>query len=120
MGRAFDTNQTNLMVRTIGSLAGFAKDTSAEEHVFYVDVYLDGLDPAFVQVELYADSNENESVVRQVMTRLEATDNAESHWTTYRATVPANRSLDDFTPRIVPTHEGVRVPLELDLIRWQR
>ncbi|QDT12712.1 alpha-glucan family phosphorylase [Planctomycetes bacterium K23_9] len=95
-------------------------EMNAEEHVFFADVYLDGLDPSFVRVELYANANEKDSAVRQVMTRLDSADDAQSHWATYRAVVPANRSVDDFTPRIVPTHEGVRVPLELDLIRWQR
>ncbi|MDA8745674.1 alpha-glucan family phosphorylase [Rubripirellula amarantea] len=113
--------------------------TKAQEHVFSVDVYLDGLDPDFVKVELYANANENGSVVREVMTRTESSDASKSnvskfadpqsstqslssanHWVTYRATVAANRSANDFTPRIVPMHEGVHVPLELGLIRWQR
>ncbi|QDT02148.1 Maltodextrin phosphorylase [Rubripirellula lacrimiformis] len=95
-------------------------ETTPEQHVFDVDLYLDGLDPSFVRVELYADSKDESPIVRQEMTRNESTDNADSHWATYRTTVPAARPATEFTPRLVPQHAGVNVPLELDLIRWQR
>ncbi|TWU21439.1 Glycogen phosphorylase [Novipirellula galeiformis] len=91
-----------------------------EEHDFEVDVYLDGLDPSFVRVELFADAVNDESTIRQEMTRTSMPEGANANWATYRAAVSATRPTTDFTPRIVPKHESVNVPLELDLIRWQR
>lgn len=91
-----------------------------DEHVFEVNVYLDGLDPSFVRVELFADAVNGESTLRQEMTRANTPEGSASNWATYRAAVPATRPTADFTPRIVPKHESVNVPLELDLIRWQR
>ncbi|MCA9212558.1 MAG: alpha-glucan family phosphorylase, partial [Planctomycetales bacterium] len=93
--------------------------TSESEHRFDVDVYLDGLDRNFVQVELYANGLDGEAAIRQQMTREERPSSSESHWATYRTSVPATRPASDFTPRILPTHASVAVPLELDLIRWQ-
>jgi starch phosphorylase len=93
--------------------------TSESEHRFDLDVYLDGLDPSFVQVELYANGLVGEAAIRQQMTREVRPSSSESHWATYRASVPATRPASDFTPRILPTHASVAVPLELDLIRWQ-
>jgi starch phosphorylase len=91
-----------------------------EEHNFEVDMYLDGIEPTFVRVELYADGVNGDSPVRQEMTFMEKSEEAEPNWVTYRTSVMATRPLGDFTPRIMPKHDNVNVPLELDLIRWQR
>lgn len=91
-----------------------------DDHHFEVDVCLDGIEPTFVRVELYADGVNGESPVRQEMTFTEKSEEAEPNWVTCRTSVPATRPLGDFTPRIVPKHDNVNVPLELDLIRWQR
>ncbi|EMI58259.1 maltodextrin phosphorylase [Rhodopirellula sallentina SM41] len=91
-----------------------------DEHHFEADVYLDGLDPNSVSVELYADGVTDESPVRQTMNRFAASKRSEPDWATYHATVTTGRPASDFTPRIVPKHECVNVPLEFDLIKWQR
>lgn len=39
---------------------------------------------------------------------------------TYRARVAANRPMAHYTPRIVAHRAGVRVPLEIPFILWQR
>jgi starch phosphorylase len=91
-----------------------------DEHVFVVDVYLNGLDPSFVRVELYADAGRGESTFRQEMTRADMPSDSKENGATYRITIPATRPTSDFTARIVPKHESVAVPLELGLIRWQR
>ncbi|WP_442505569.1 alpha-glucan family phosphorylase [Novipirellula sp. SH528] len=94
--------------------------SSENEHAVEVDIYLDGLDPSFVRVEWYADPINDEAAVRQQMSRVERREGAAANWATYRTSVPATRPAADFTPRIVPKHASVAVPLELDLIRWQR
>jgi glycogen phosphorylase len=38
----------------------------------------------------------------------------------YAAHVRADRPSTDYTPRIVPHHAGVSVPLEASYIKWQR
>ncbi len=95
------------------------QSTEAEHH-FRVAVYLDGLDPTFVQVEIYADGRNGEAAIRQVMEREEMQDSSQSHWAIYHAAVPASRPGSDFTPRIVPAHASVAIPLELELIRWRQ
>ena len=95
-------------------------ESNDTEHTFDVHVYLDGLDPGFVQVQLYADATSAHAVVIQRMTQIESDGENNSPWVVYRATVAATRPTTDFTPRIVPDHSAVEIPLELNLIRWQR
>ncbi len=98
--------------------------SDASQHHFEVDVFLNGLDPNFVRVELYADSVQDADPVRQEMTRAEPRSGASEknlwHWATYQGAVPAVRPSSDFTVRILPIHAGVQIPLELNLIHWQR
>ena len=94
--------------------------SSENEHAVEVDIYLDGLDPSFVRVEWYADPINGAAAVRQKMSRVERQEGDAANWATYHTSVPATRPAADFTPRIVPKHASVAVPLELDLIRWQR
>ncbi|EMI21258.1 alpha glucan phosphorylase [Rhodopirellula maiorica SM1] len=98
----------------------FVVESTGDEHHFAVNVDVDGLDLSFVRVELYADSVNGEPAVRQEMLQSETSENAEAKGTTFHITVAATRPASDFTPRIVPSHASVAVPLELDLIRWQR
>jgi starch phosphorylase len=79
------------------------------QHFFEVEAYLNGLDPAAVCVELYADGalperHEMEGVGPY----------------TYRAQVPALRSVNDYSLRVIPRYPGVPVPLESPRILWQR
>ena len=53
------------------------------------------------------------------MTRLEGPPDG-SGMNRYGARVPAIRDAADYTPRIVPNHPGVSVPLEASYILWQR
>lgn len=90
------------------------------EYTFEIRVSLDGLDPTFVKVQLYAEATADHESVRTDMTRIESKDRTESAWAVYRASVPATRPTNDFTARIVPYHSNVSVPLELNRIKWQR
>jgi glycogen phosphorylase len=38
----------------------------------------------------------------------------------FTAAVPASRSIDDYTARLIPYYEGVKIPLENTHILWQR
>src|SRR5208283_4315574 len=45
-------------------------ETAAAQHLFEIQVYLGGLEPDAVQVELYADGANGSAAVRQVMARV--------------------------------------------------
>jgi starch phosphorylase len=94
-------------------------DTSAEHHVFEVDLFLNDLALNAVRVELYAEGTNGGEPVRQTMTYVRPAPDTE-HVRVYQATVPATRPAGDYTARVVPQHPGVAVPLESNRILWQR
>jgi starch phosphorylase len=94
-------------------------ETDAARHAFEAQVYLGGLDPEAVQVELYADGLDGSASVRQEMTRIGPLVGAVNGYA-YRAEVPASRPATDYTARVIPHCPGVRVPLEAHRILWQR
>ena len=84
-----------------------------------VPVYLGILDHTDVAVELYADATDDGPATRLTMNRegdLPGAMNA----AIYRAVVPGQRPVSDYTPRVVSAHPTVVVPLESSLIAWQR
>ena len=93
--------------------------TDGAQHTFEAAVYLDGLDPTAVQVELYADGIDGGGPIRQEMARVASPAGAPERGI-YRASVPTARPAADFTARIIPRCAGVAVPLESDFILWQR
>lgn len=93
--------------------------TDDARHLFEIQVYLDGLDPEAVQVELYADGLAGRAAECLAMTRtrqLVGTTNGYA----YHAEVPAVRPASDYTARLIPHRPGVAVPLEAGYILWQR
>ena len=86
---------------------------------FEVRVFLEGLDPEGLCVELYADGKNNEDPVRREMTLVQEPEGGAGE-VVYRAAVPATRPPEDFTPRIIPGRDEMAVPLETPFILWQR
>ena len=93
--------------------------TKEIQHVFEVVVYLNDLDPKAVRVELYADGVMGSAPVRQEMNRVRQLADASGSYV-YTAAVSAARPSADYTARIIPHCDGVAVPLEVDLVLWQR
>jgi len=93
--------------------------TDAAQHSFEIEVYLNDLDPKAVRVELYADGINGSDPIRLEMTCVRPLA-CESRGGIYRASVSAARFATDYTARIIPYCSGVAVPLEVDLILWQR
>jgi starch phosphorylase len=94
-------------------------ETHGEQHVFDIQVYLSGLEPNSVRVELYADGVNGGEPVRQEMKRgCQLADPAGG--CVYRAAVSAARPPADYTARVIPNCDGVAVPLEEAHIVWQR
>jgi starch phosphorylase len=85
--------------------------------VFEVQVYLQNLDPSAVRVELYADGVDGPA--RREMLRVRPVEGADGGYV-YGASAPATRPAADYTPRVIPDHAGVAVPLEAPQILWQR
>ncbi len=94
-------------------------ETEGEQHGFEAQVYLDGLDPEAVRVELYANSAGGSAPERVAMQRERQLVGAANGYA-YRAVVPATRPATDYTARLIPLHAGVVVPLEDAHILWQR
>jgi glycogen phosphorylase len=93
-------------------------ESEAAKHSFEVQVYLGSLDPNSIRVELYADGVNGGEPERQEMKRGQPLDEANSYL--FSIQVPATRPAMDYTARVIPQHDGVAVPLEVDLILWQR
>jgi len=88
------------------------------KHVFEVQVYLSGLDPNTVRVELYADGVNGGEPVRQEMMRGGQLVDAKGY--IYSTQVPSTRPATDYTARVIPHRPGAVVPLEAARILWQR
>jgi starch phosphorylase len=93
-------------------------ETRDDVHMFEVQLYLDGLDPAAVRVELYAESIDEHAPLRQEMTfirRLEG----EAGYSVFTGTVSAALPPEDYTARVIPHFDGVSIPMEIAHILWQ-
>jgi starch phosphorylase len=94
-------------------------ETNGDQRVFEVQVYLNDLDPALVQVELFANGINGTSPVWLEMKQVRQLLGAVGGYA-YRATVPVARAAQDYTARLVPRHDGVAIPLESAHVLWQR
>jgi starch phosphorylase len=94
-------------------------DSNAERHVFEVEIFLNGLDPNSVRVELYANEINGGDPVRMRMQCAKPMPDA-SRGLAFHTTVAATRSANDYTVRMIPQREGIAVPLEFGRILWQR
>jgi starch phosphorylase len=93
-------------------------DTNGKQHMFEVQVYLNGLDPNAVRIELYADSVNGDGPVRQEMTRVRQLAGASKGYA-YRAQVPAALPATGYTARVIPYCSGIAVPMEAARILWR-
>jgi starch phosphorylase len=94
-------------------------ETVGEQHVFEVQMYLDGFDPDAVRVELYAEGKDGTIPERVEMQRVRQLVGAINGYV-YRASVSVVRTASDYTARLMPKRDGVAIPLEENHILWQR
>lgn len=92
---------------------------NGEHYLFETQLYLNGLDPDAVRVELYAEGVNGSVPVRKEMTRGRKPAGAEDYYV-YGAQVQATRPATDYTARVIPHRTGSAVPLEAAHILWQR
>jgi starch phosphorylase len=88
-------------------------------YVFEVPVYLDGLDPEAVQVQLYAEPRSGIEPEVHPMTLGNEVLNSDKGYS-YQIRILAQRPAGDYTARIIPAFEGARVPIEANQILWYR
>ncbi len=88
-----------------------------EECLFEVTVFLGGAHPDAVRVELYAEAEKDAAPFLQQMDRGEKLAGTEAGFK-YTAFVRTTRPPADYTPRVIPEHDGATVPLEANFILW--
>ena len=94
-------------------------ETRDDRHFFQVQVFPGNLPSSDLKVELYASPLPEGGAVIETMTACDQGEDASAS-VTYSVEVAATRAASDYTPRIVPHHPGVSVPLEVGKIVWQR
>lgn len=94
-------------------------DTLDNQHQFEVQLYLDGVNPEWVQVQLYADGMEGAPAECVEMIRARPLIGAINGYA-YRVSISANRPANDYTARLIPFHPHASIPLEAPQILWQR
>jgi glycogen phosphorylase len=87
------------------------------QYFFQVQVFLDDLDADTVSAELYAEGQNGNAPSRHTMSRGERLVGSANGFM-YTARIPAARPAADYTPRLIPHHDGVSVPLEASFILW--
>ncbi len=85
-------------------------------HTWTANIFLNKIDANNVAVELYADAK-NDGKPEQVIMHLQSSDGDEK---SYYGEVKTTRQASDYTIRIIPSYEKIKVPLENNLILWQR
>ena len=84
-----------------------------------VQVYLDGLAPDFVKIQVYGNSLGDQRPYIQEMKLLRQL-SGELHSYIYTASVSADRSENEYTVRMIPFFPTVSIPLEDDHVLWQK
>jgi starch phosphorylase len=96
------------------------RSTKTDLHSVTAQIYLDDLQPGDVVVELYAEPiGEDKTAECTPMLQGDALLGATSAWL-YHFSFKAIRSLENYTVRVRPFHSKLRLPLELNLICWER
>jgi len=120
VGRQMVDWKNNLERKWAGLRFGEVKVVSRDnQHLFEAQAFLNGLDPKAVRVELYAEGVKGGLPVHQEMSVVPRS-SGDSGGVLYSAAVSADRSANDYTPRVLPFFEGASVPLEEGRILWQR
>ena len=87
-------------------------------YLINIQIGLNAIEPALVQVELYAEKTAHSGIERIAMKCLTSINNGKE--LIYQALVITTRPAGDYSVRVIPKYEDVSVPLEDNLIRWQR
>ncbi len=89
-----------------------------DQFEFEIAVFLSELRPTDVEVQLFAIPKAEGDKAIWAMTQRESSSEKKEIYI-YYVSVPANRSANEYTPRIIPYYQGVNVPLEISQILWR-
>jgi starch phosphorylase len=98
---------------------GMSAEMRGAERRVTVQVYLGGLEPEAVRVELYADPSNDGEPEHYTMERAQKVDEP-GNGHAYGVSIPTTRPLGDYTLRLLPCHPFASVPLEAQEVLWQR
>jgi starch phosphorylase len=90
----------------------------SDGHDVEVELFLNGMDPNTVRVQLYADAINDGEFVKEMRRVRPAPDPSSPD--VYGVTISSRRPIGDYTARVLPTHADASVPLECARIAWQR
>ncbi len=99
-----------------GDIHSRVDDTSIE---YDVQIYLNGIQPEEVKVELFAEGRNGNAPVEKEMACVAGMTTADGLYL-YSTTISKDRPIEDYTARVVPSIPEVKVPLEECDILWQR
>jgi len=94
-------------------------ETHDGQHFFQVQVWPGDLSSSDLSVELYADPRGEHGAEIVTMAAGDTPPDAKGS-VTYCVEIAATRAARDYTPRVVPHHPNVAVPLEVGEILWLR
>jgi len=93
--------------------------TTNKQLRFEVKVLFNGIDPNDVHVELFANGIDGKAPDIKKMKRSKKIAGTAGAFL-FVSSVPSKRPATDYTPRIIPHFAGASIPLETNLILWQR
>ncbi|HEX2964859.1 MAG TPA: alpha-glucan family phosphorylase, partial [Syntrophorhabdaceae bacterium] len=93
--------------------------TVNNRYMFEIPVYLGGIDPDSVTVELYAEGVAGSDSFKQEMDRGHSLTGTHNGYI-YFAETDASRPSSDFTARIICSRAEMAIPLEAEQILWQK
>jgi starch phosphorylase len=94
--------------------------TPADGYEIEVELYLNGIDPKAVRVQMYAQAiHKGEDSVNLAMVLMQAPEDA-AHPHVYHIALTSHRAASDYTARVIANNAGAEVPLECARIAWQR
>lgn len=93
------------------------RETRDERHYFKIQIYLGEIQQQDVCVQLFAEPRHPGDYAVHVLQAQFALQGA-SNGFLYSGSVPADRPVFDYTPRIVPHHPDCAIPLEIGHIKW--
>lgn len=91
-------------------------ETKENQYLFEIQLFLDGINPTTLKVELFAEGSGNSPSEIQEMTLKEK--GVEP--SLYCATIATTRPANDYTARVIPCNPHLEIPLEAQQILWQR
>ncbi|MBN1975538.1 MAG: hypothetical protein JW787_18010, partial [Sedimentisphaerales bacterium] len=89
------------------------------QYYYKVPVFFDGIEPDNIAVQLFAEPLDGEAPEIYNMTRTEKLSENKKGFL-YEIQLPAKRSINDYTPRVVLLFDGEVKPIETNQILWKQ